>query len=184
MFRALLEPRNCGKARGKAVNLMEMRKGVDCHVGLEFWVLKTKHCALTSFLCIHHVRNTLNICSFFLSIFRRATNKRETGADSNINKLSGSLLERSSILQRLPIKLLLLILNNLDDVSKICLKCTSRYMYSVISVDIKKLSKCSEWLVMTRFEEDLPPSAKPRRSVCAFSKHKRNIEISMTRIHE
>ena len=66
------------------------------------------------------------------------------------------------------------ILDELDDVSKVCLKSTSCYFRSAIKIDIVKLSVCSRWMLLCRFETDYYAlmQAYPPRVACALCKVK------------
>lgn len=77
-------------------------------------------------------------------------------------------------LEDFPKELLWRIVDELDDVSKVCLKSTSYYFRCSIKVDIAKLSVCSKWLLMCRFETDYYTHMKayPPRVACAFCKMK------------
>lgn len=77
-------------------------------------------------------------------------------------------------LETFPTELLWQIVDELDDVSKMCLRSTNSYLRNTINVDHIKLSRCSKWLLSCRFETDYFAlmQAYPRRMVCAYCKLK------------
>lgn len=77
-------------------------------------------------------------------------------------------------LQDLPRDILCRILKELDEVSKVCLKSTSYHFRCAIKVDAAKLSVCSRWLLLCRFETDYFALMKayPPRVACALCKVK------------
>ena len=81
-----------------------------------------------------------------------------------------------STLQKLPVELLLLIVGYLDDTSKICLKYTSHYFRTTIFADTRRMSRCTRWLIMTRFEEDMFKLPSTNRVACACCKKARKLE--------
>lgn len=85
----------------------------------------------------------------------------------------------NSILERLPVELLLTITDHLDDTSKTCLKYTSRGFRSTVPSDVANMDRCTRWLIMTRLEEDAMLNAQQWKNVqtmaCALCKTKRKI---------
>lgn len=64
-----------------------------------------------------------------------------------------------------------MILDHMNDISKICLKSTNSRLQETISVDYNELSRCSKWVIMCRFEEDMVEY--PAIVACALCKVKR-----------
>lgn len=66
------------------------------------------------------------------------------------------------------------ILDRLDDVSKVCLKNASCYFRNAVTIDVAKLSLCSRWMLLCRFETDYYALMKayPPRVACALCKVK------------
>ena len=86
----------------------------------------------------------------------------------------------TSILERLPLELLLTITDHLDDTSKTCLKYTSCGFCSIIRSDIATMDRCTRWLIMTRLEEDAMLDAQQWKKnvqtmACALCKTNRKI---------
>lgn len=77
-------------------------------------------------------------------------------------------------LEDFPPEILHKIVDELDDVSKACLKSTSYYFRCTINIDVAKLSVCSKWLLLCRFETDYYALMKayPPRVACALCKMK------------
>ena len=77
-----------------------------------------------------------------------------------------------SRLENLPMELLWTIVDELDDVTKLCLRSTCSTLRRATNVDFAKLSVCSKWLALCRFEMDYYAvmDAYPRRVACAFCK--------------
>ncbi|KAL8643733.1 MAG: hypothetical protein Q9226_008151 [Calogaya cf. arnoldii] len=83
-----------------------------------------------------------------------------------------------SALERLPYEILLSIQDTLDDVSAVCLKNTNSNLKNKLYRDPGMFSRCTKWLVMCRFEQDMPPpdpfGRYPKdRAACALCKTKR-----------
>lgn len=77
-----------------------------------------------------------------------------------------------SPLESLTMELLQPILDQLDNVSLICLKNTSAGFRALVPpVEEKSLSRCQKWLIMCRFEDDMLDC--PPMVACAFCKVKR-----------
>lgn len=75
-------------------------------------------------------------------------------------------------LESLPMELLQIVLDQLDDVSLVCLQNTnSRFRAIIPSIQPKNLSQCQKWMIMCRFETDM--QEYPALVACAFCKVKR-----------
>ena len=74
----------------------------------------------------------------------------------------------------MPWEILCKIVDELDDVSKVCLKSTSYHFHCAIKVDVTKLSVCIRWMLLCRFETDYHALMKsyPPRVACALCKVK------------
>ena len=84
--------------------------------------------------------------------------------------------EAISILQRFPVELLFSVLDHLDDTSIVCLQYASRYFCNTIRIDTAGLSKCTKWLIMTRFELDnVPYTPKVKKVACALCKTRKKL---------
>lgn len=78
----------------------------------------------------------------------------------------------NGVLGNLPAEILYMIVDELDDVSAVCLKITSSYFYTSINTDDMKFSLCKKWLIMCRLEIDVPVRDRPSLLACAFCKAK------------
>lgn len=75
-------------------------------------------------------------------------------------------------LESLPMELLQIVLDQLDNVSLTCLQNTnSRFRAVIPPIEAKNLSRCQKWLIMCRFEADM--QEYPALVACAFCKVKR-----------
>lgn len=115
------------------------------------------------------------------SRFRRTMNRatRSIFSESKIppgNKSSvqtqGNSEKDCLFLEKLPTDIILLVLDLLDDVSKVCLSNTNRYFHEHINVNRDDLSTCQEWLITCRLESDM--SEYPGKLACAHCKKKRD----------
>ena len=115
------------------------------------------------------------IWSFFNMKSKNAPREFQTTHSQVSLKISSMLqaMKRDSRLCRLPAELLLTIVDYLDDASAVCLKMTSRYMYSGIlpNLDYAALSNCAKWRLACHLEQE---AAVPIREylACAFCKSK------------
>lgn len=98
------------------------------------------------------------------SLLLESRTKLRTGKLPPVKKPS------NGVLGNLPAEILYMIVDELDDVSAVCLKITSSYFYTSINTDDMKFSLCKKWLIMCRLEIDVPD--RPNLLACAFCKAK------------
>jgi len=112
-------------------------------------------------------RKLLRFCSRVRSFLAKCSMRTWGAAKSDPSK--ELVLVPYFRLQQLPIEVLQLVTAQLDEVSQICLKATSRSFYhKVLVTPPSERNRCTRWLVACRREVDLDGSKQ--RLACAFCK--------------
>ena len=83
-----------------------------------------------------------------------AAYSQEEGSTAKTCDAQWSDARAQSMLEMLPKELLDVITESLDNVSRICLACTSPYLRDSILIRRLKLVQCEKWLLMCRFQRD------------------------------
>ena len=78
-------------------------------------------------------------------------------------------------LAKLPMDILLEILDYLDPPCRYRVRLTCRHLYRTIDLDFRSLNKCEKWLVAVSLEKDLGADEMPKKLVCNFCKCRRPV---------